>query len=241
MSFIAKLFLDNTERIVHNAHILFRQGVDIIGRPCTYPKGGIINLKVDRTHEGLFFEWAVAPTMMKEGYIRFYKPDGMSKFVDLEFWDCYCVGYNEYFSHNTPENMFVDLVLSPGVLRFRDVVFEKHWKVTDLSRKDTAPITYRANDDNEHIGTDDKPQILECKYLDTNDNIIDKLDVIDKDTTIFIVLTTKNMTGKKITIDLSSQKHDYIYNGKELENDILSNYTIQNDTEKIELVVKVNK
>jgi len=227
MSFLAKLFLDNTERIVHNAHILFRQGVDIIGRPCTYPKGGLINLKVDRTHEGLFFEWAVAPTMMKEGYIRFYKPDGMSKFVDLEFWDCYCVGYNEYFSHKTPENMFVDLVLSPGVLRFRDIVFEKHWKITDLNKSSGNVIHYNALQEDENT-----PRVIRQYYTDKKN--VEKNKLIQGDE-IYVVLETRNMTGETIDIDLADKEVDFLYNNKRLKNDILKGYTIGSDFEKIPL------
>ena len=69
MSYLAKLFLDNTERNVLNAQVLVRQLTDWIGRPASRPQGGIIDIKIKSTHEPLFWEWMVSPTMMKEGKI----------------------------------------------------------------------------------------------------------------------------------------------------------------------------
>jgi len=227
MSFLAKLFLDNTERLVHNASVSFQQSVDFIGRPCTYPKGGLIKIKIDATHEDLFFDWAVSPTMMKEGYIRFYKTDGMSKFVDLEFWDCYCVEYSGSFTHNTHEAMFIDLVLSPGVIRYRDILFEKHWKVTDLNRA-TGEITALP------IANEAEPQVLSCYFCDSEGNEIDQIVNEEK---VILVLKTKNSIGYSVTVDLKDKRNDFKYKGQLLKNDILENITIEKDLHQIELEV----
>ncbi len=133
MSFLANMFLDGTQRKILNADIVIRQATDWLGRPESMPEGGLINIKIESTYETMFWDWITSPTMMKEGYIRFYKRDGMSKLTDLEFWDCFLVDYYELYNDNSNEPLELYLTLSPGIIRFKNTVFEKNWKITNIT------------------------------------------------------------------------------------------------------------
>ncbi|MBN1464097.1 MAG: hypothetical protein JW922_10585 [Paludibacteraceae bacterium] len=231
MSFLATLFLDNTERAVLNADILVRQSVDMIQRPNKNPEGGLINIKIRSTHEDMFFAWMVSPTMMKNGYIRFYKHDGMSRFADLEFWDCYLVNYYEHFSDDSPEAVITELTLSPGILRFKNIVFAKNWKVTDLSKTAQTAVAYNnILEDNQNS----EKRIIRMYYTDTNQNEIDNFLAGDK---IYLNIESENHAGDTIDINLDNKIRDFKYKGKVLENDTIKGYTISKDSERIELEV----
>jgi len=61
---------------------------------------------------------------------------------------------------------------------------------------------------------------------------------------VLLNVETKNMIGEKATIDLNDEDVDFSYNGDRLNNDILSDYLIHQDIEKIPLEVirqKTNK
>ncbi len=226
MSFLAKLFLDNTERQILNADILIRQATDWLGRPESMPQGGLINVKLASTHETMFWEWMVSPTMMKEGYIRFYKHDGMSKLTDLEFWDCYCVDYYELFDDSSNEPLELNLTFSPGIIRFKNVVFEKNWKVTNIAPPSGNIISY-----NEILKEE---KLINFYFTDENKNEIDDFNTGDN---VFLNIETKNCIGKKMNFNLDNKTHDFKYQGKILKNDQLSGYTITSDKDEIELEV----
>lgn len=55
--------------------------------------------------------------------------------------------------------------------------------------------------------------------------------------TIILVLSSRNLVGKKINIDLNDKDADFEYKGTKLVNDKLNDYLVNNNTEKIELTV----
>ncbi len=223
MSFLAKLFLDNTERQILNADILVRQTTDWLGRPDSMPQGGLINVKIASTYETMFWEWMVSPTMMKEGYIRFYKHDGMSKLFDLEFWDCYCVDYYEFFDDSSNEPLELNLTFSPGIIRIKNVVFEKNWKQTNIN------LVH-----NKAQSQDTEESIDDFYVVDENNNRIETIDCVQN---IELVIKTSDKVGKQITIDLNNAKYNFKYNGKLLKNDVFENYTIKKNIDRIPLEV----
>lgn len=223
MSFSASLFIDNTERPILSSKIKLFQGVNASLKPCSLPDGGYIKLVLSGSHNDLL-QWMLDPGMMKKGLIRYYSRDGLSKTEDLEFWDCHCVGYNEGFTQFDSSPSTTEIVLSPGIFRFRGAVLEKEWKVTDLSQE-TEPVTNQ-NEIRE------KPQIVNCHMEDETGAVIKRA---VREQTVFIVVNTKDMVGKKMDIDLSDTEIDFEHNGKRLENDILQDYAITSNLMKIEL------
>ncbi len=231
MSFLAKLFLDNTERKILNADILVRQATDWLGRPESMPEGGLMNIKIESTYETMFWEWMVSPTMLKEGYIRFYKRDGMSKLTDLEFWDCYLVDYYELYSDNSNEPLELYLTLSAGIIRFKNTVFEKNWKITDITPFDGQSININEmlSQREEEVEKD----IVEMYYTDLKGNRITEL----SEKKVKLIVKTQNMVGETMDFDFDDDEFNYKYKGEILENDLLEGYLINSDTEEIELEV----
>ncbi len=232
MSFIAKLFLDNTERQILNADILIRQATDWLGRPESMPEGGQINVKIASTHETMFWDWMISPTMMKEGYIRFYKHDGMSKLTDLEFWDCYCVDYYEFFDDSSKEPLELNLTFSPGIIRFKNVVFEKNWKVTDINQ--TAISTYSYMDELAERSEKEEPKISEMFFsLKDGTKIKNWVDLKEID----LHIKSQNASGETISAELGHSDCQIIYNGKKLKNNKLDNISITSDEQIIPLEI----
>jgi len=139
MSFLAKLFIEEEVRTLFKVNYTFQKEVDMTGCPFTIPLGGYINLTFELTgKDDLFFDWMMADTMTKKGYIRFYKRDAISKFFDLEFWDCHCVYNENQFDAASDTHATISLTLSPAIFRIRDNLFQKQWKTTDINASKKA-------------------------------------------------------------------------------------------------------
>ncbi len=233
MSFLAKLFLDNTERKILNADILIRQATDWLGRPESMPEGGLINLKIESTYETMFWEWIVSPTMMKEGYIRFYKRDGMSKLTDLEFWDCYLVDYYELYNDNSNEPLELYLTLSAGIIRFKNTVFEKNWKITNINLTTDGSYSYLDDLAEREKKEEVKKEIEEMYFTDLNGKRLK--DLAEKK--VKLIVKTKNMVGDRIDINFNNNTFNFKYQNEILDNDLLENYLINSETEEITLDV----
>ncbi|WP_392420056.1 type VI secretion system tube protein TssD [Capnocytophaga canis] len=82
----------------------------------------------------------------------------------------------------------------------------------------------------------EKPDILEIYYTDEKGNRIDKED-LQPDTVVYLVIKGQNLAGKTGDLELSNAKVDFEHQGVYLENDILDNYTLESDYNKIELKV----
>ena len=232
MSFVATLYLDDTQRRILNANYVIRQGMDLYQRPNAFPHGGYISIKLETSgDDDTLWEWAISPTMMRNGKIRFYRRDGQSRMADLEFWDAYCINLSESYSAYGKAAMTLQLILSPGVVRFRHAVFEKHWKVTDLSLVGTTGSAY-SQDEEEEVIEEENPKILECYYENSKG---DKIEKVRKNKTIYLVVKSQDMTGKKVNIDLSNNNIDFEYNGSILENDLLENIEVTGSPMRIEL------
>ncbi|RIY35041.1 hypothetical protein CKY20_11445, partial [Capnocytophaga canis] len=82
----------------------------------------------------------------------------------------------------------------------------------------------------------EEPDILEIYYTDEKGNRIDKED-LQSDTVVYLVIKGQNLAGKTGDLELSNAKVDFEHQGVYLENDILDNYTLESDYNKIELKV----
>lgn len=78
--------------------------------------------------------------------------------------------------------------------------------------------------------------ILEMYYTDEKGNRI-KENNFEPDTIIYVVVKGKNLAGKIGDLELSNTKVDFEHEGVYLENDILENYTLKSDYNRIELKV----
>ena len=128
MAFLAKLFINGEQRNVLNGNYVYHQLLDARGKPKAKVEGGQLNFVVESTgDDSLFHLWMLDDYQMYDGYIRFFKRDGLSKLFDFEFANCYCVGLREQFSATGHDPLKMELTITPGIQRVRDVIFEKVW------------------------------------------------------------------------------------------------------------------
>ncbi|SIS48025.1 hypothetical protein SAMN05421766_102204 [Zobellia uliginosa] len=132
MSFLAKLSINGRKRNILDTNIQFYQRVNSnTFKPTSVPHGGLFTVILEADDNTDLLRLAVAPDTMCNGHIRFYNRDGTSKLIDYEFFDTYIVNYQRnYDGHSINIDTYV---FSPGILRIGYMVFEKPWKITDLS------------------------------------------------------------------------------------------------------------
>jgi len=203
----------------------FIRPIEDLSARVTYNKfGGLFSLAFDSTEaDEPFYEWMLNGDM-KQGRIVFYDGD-LDQAFKIEFWDCYCVGLAEHMSSQGSAPMRIHLRLSPAITRNRSVEDQKVWKVTDISPKSKA---FGPGATTEELAYD------ELYMVDDKNNIID--DVVPG-MHVDLVIKTSGCIGKSITIDLSNEKCDYKHNGEIVKDDILKNYVINQNTERVPLEV----
>ena len=226
MSFLAKLHINGRIINVLDTNIQFYQQINPASfKPAALPKGGLFNITLEADGSTEMLGLVLSPDTMCEGFIRFYKRDGMSKLMDYEFFDTHIVNYQRNFEGYYGKVTTDNYTLSPGILRIGDMVFEKPWKVSDLAVKD-APVP---------VPEESKlPTIVD--YFITNEKGV-RIEETTIGETIYLNVKTKDMIGETMKIDLSDPTADFMYNGMVLENDTLKDLTVTKNMEKIKLQV----
>ncbi len=231
MSFLAKLFINGRVLNLLDTNIQFYQQMNPANfKPAALPMGGVFEITLEADGTTDLLNLALSPDTMCEGYIRFYKRDGMTKMVDYEFYDTHIVRYQRNFEGYYGKVTTDRYILSPGILRIGDMVFEKWWKVSDLASKDelemptTPPLEEKM------------PQMTETYYEDTAGNRLTSNELNVGDEVVF-VLKTLDGVGKTVTIDFDDNDRDFEYQGKVLNGDLLEGITLVSNTQKIKLKV----
>ncbi|QCW98843.1 hypothetical protein FGM00_01425 [Aggregatimonas sangjinii] len=226
MSFLAKLFINRRVINVLDTNIRFYQQVNPDNfKPAALPMGGVFNLTIEADGNTDLLGLALSPDTMCEGYIRFYKRDGMTRMRDYEFFDTHIVSYQRNFEGYYGKVTTDHYVLSPGILRIGDMVLEKWWKVSDLAVKDApAPPPEPKK----------KPVVKDYFITDKDGNRIEETKIGEM---ITLNISTQDMIGETMTINLSDPTADFMYNGMVLEDDTLKDLMVTKNMEKIKLKV----
>ncbi len=225
MAFQAKLCINDEERNVLDSTFLYQQLIDHNGRPKTTIHGGGITLLIESTkNDELFYDWMFSTHTTYNGYVRFYKRDGYSKLFDFEFANCHCVHMEEKFNAEGNDPLKMQLTLSPGIQRVRGQIFEKNWNPSNPF-EGAAPITERE----ENL----EPEIVGAVFKDSSGKEIQKV----TEGNVQLHIETKDMVGEMISIDLSDNNYDFLYNGELIENDLLEDISVRSDRMSIELEV----
>ncbi len=229
MSFKAQLFINDRIINVLSCRLKFNQNKDITGKPVGRVDGGqfVVTIETDRNTD-LLHQMMGAETMV-DGYLRFYKRDGMSKLVDYEFWDCYVANYKVQFSAINSDPMTTQLLFSPGILRINGVVLKKPWHVTDIDAEEVEPTPEAPSNNN--------PRLLSTHYTDMDGNKVEDL----YEARLILVVESRDCIGKTVDIDLSDDEYDFIYRGQAVKDDILRDIKITDDIQKIELEVVIEE
>ena len=229
MSFLAKLFINGRTINVLDTNIRFYQQINPESfKPAALPMGGVFSITMEADGTTDLLNYALSPDLMCEGYIRFYKRDGMTRMQDYEFFDTHIVCYQRDFEGQYGKVTTDRFVLSPGILRIGDMVFEKWWKVSDLAVKD-APVP-----EAEKL----KPKIAKG-YFESEDG--KKEFRPKKNDIVYFMVSTKDMAGESIDIDLSDSKILFEHEGKPLDDGIISGLDVTGNKMKIELKVLKKK
>ena len=225
MSFKAQLFINDRVINILGCRLQFNQNKDITGKPVGRVDGGqfVLTIETDRNTD-ILHQMMGAETMI-DGYLRFYKRDGMSKLVDYEFWDCYVANYKVRFSSVNTDPMTTQLLFSPGVLRINGVVLKKPWHVTDIDAEEVEATPEPVSNNN--------PRLLSTHYTDMDGNKVEEL----YEAKLILVVESRDCIGKYVDIDLSDDEFDFKHKGQEVKDDILKDIKITDDIQKIELEV----
>ena len=226
MSLIAKMYVEDKEINILDFKFRFTRSTDEHGKPMGKPRGTLFEIIFETTSDQSFMQWSIATDMTKHVKIVVSPVTAASKSRIIELYDVHCVHFKNNFNAQNGEPMTTLIHLTPAIMIDDGYkVLDHYWKKTDLSAN--APITVLNNDDEEGKVID--------YYLVGSEGT--RIEDIGEEKEIYLVLETEGMTGKKITINLSSKSHDFEYQGKRLENDILRDYQIQGEQDKIKLKV----
>ena len=86
------------------------------------------------------------------------------------------------------------------------------------------------------VSQTEEPNLLELYYTDEKGNRIEEKDLVP-DSIVYLNVRGKNIKGERGDLELSNTKVDFEHQGVYLENDILENYALESDYNKIELKV----
>lgn len=231
MSFLAKLFLNGRELIVLDTNIrLYRQLHPSTFQPTTQPMGGIFNVTLEADGNTELLRLMLSPKAQCNGHIRFYKHDALSKLYDYEFFDTHVVGYRHNFDGVHGTSAQINVTFSPGILRIGDMVFEKHWKTTDLKAKDQLAAPPRK---------EEKKPKLYTGYFENEQT--EKEFRPKKNDTVYYIAKTRDMTGKNIDIDLGDTPIVFEHEGQALKNGMICGLQVTGNRMRIPLKVLQKK
>ena len=162
---------------------------------------------------------------MEKGKVCYYG-DGMHAppTKTYEFDDALLVNYTETFDADSENCIQTVITISPGIQNYGVEVL-KPWNVSYI------PPSEDSGGEEEKI---EEKKLVDYFLTDSSGKKIEEYEVGDK---IYLNIETKNRIDDKITIHLEDKSHDFKYNGNVLENDMLKDFVIKKDVEKIELTV----
>lgn len=224
MSIIAKLHVDEKSFTILNFRYSIEQNSDYSGYPSAKPTGGLWSIVIESTKEHLFYEWMVAENSMKNLEIVLSPSSMNGKTRTIKLFDVYCLKYMENFDGVNSKPMSTYIEVSPAIMQDGGTnIFEKYWKVSNLSNTAAATTI-----------NDGESKIVDAYYTDLDGNEDTELTIGDQ---VFLVIKTENMIGEIRDINLNSHQKDFEYKGQILEDDILSDFIINSDLQKIKLKI----
>lgn len=202
------------------------------GIPVAYNQGGLLYFEFlyEQTYS-IFLErmLTVNYELYKRGYpldkgkVIFYDADGtiLKKWL---FKDATIVYYKVNFDANGG-GMTVKMVISPAIQDYGAKI-HRWWHVTPIEEETyQSPIqTY------ENINK----RIVDFYYTDKDNKRDTKLTYGEK---AYLVLESRNMIGEIVDLKLDTKTIDFTYNDKRIKNDIIKDYKIKSDTDKIPVYV----
>ncbi|PKV51715.1 hypothetical protein ATE84_3813 [Aquimarina sp. MAR_2010_214] len=227
MAIIAKLYANGRVYKVLRSKQGIKQCSDETGRPTSRPFHTGLLVVIEATQDTSFFEKAIHPTQKTQEIILEYTSHvSGGRTRSIRFVDCYVTLDHTEFKANGREPLTETILITAAGIEDS----HSQGKYT-TSRRETAflseeiPVMVREEQEN---------LIIESGHFeDEKGNKIDE----KYNGKAFLVLKTKNGSGKTVDINLSNKKHDFRYNGKILEDDLFPDIPIRGDITKIELEI----
>ena len=224
MSFLAKLFIEDEVRNILNVNQVYSRIADVNGRPITKAVGHKLEFAIESTiDDSFFYESMFSQTSQCEGEIVFYKRDGISTLFKMEFANAQILNLTESFNAIDSLPLHINISIGWGIMKMKGVIHQEPWNPNN-------PFI----EIEETTRQEEEKEVTRYFVTDTEGNELDEYKTGEK---IILNIETKNRIGDRITIHLNDKPHDFKYGGQILENDKLSNYTINSDLEQIELDV----
>jgi len=232
---LAKLFILGQEIELLWTDMNYHREIRMNGKPATEIMGGLItvcfatNQNTDQilrwmTKENEDNTWNEADKM-EEGKVCFYE-NGFDypPTKTYEFNDAHLIYFKESFYAEGEEPMQTTITISPAIQNY-GIEFVKRWNVSWMPPSEKIPYQPKENF---------APKVIDYYITNTDGNRIEEGEIGN---IIFLNIKTKNLIGELLSINLEDKNVDFKYKGKVLRNDILSDYKVTSDIEKIKLEV----
>ena len=139
--------------------------------------------------------------------------------------DCFLVEYGldyEAYSNEVATNK----------LKFMCGAIEASWSSTTFVEEAWGKMP--TNEEPITVIEEEEFKIIDCFYTDLEGNEVAEPKIGEE---IYVILQTENGIGETTDIDLSDNSKDFIYNGQVLEDDVIKNYLINSDEDRIKLKI----
>lgn len=220
----AILIIDDIEVNIIVYSLAFSQGSDVTGRPSQKPVFKNLMVTVESRKDLTFYEWMLERNLAKNFEIHIMPTILGGRIRKIYFFDGHLVNHKNNFSSTGNLPLSETLTITAGGYEdsFSSGMYEASWRVSFNEEEGEATTI------------DNSPELIRYYITDLDGNETDEYDVGDK---IILNIETKNAIGENLTISIPDKEHDFKLNGIRLQNDTLSDYTISNDLEQIELEV----
>ncbi len=223
----AKLIIDGKEINVLWFTFGVNQGTDTSGRPSQKPVFIGLKLIIETQRDLNLADWSFAANQTKQLELHIYPVIMGGKTRKLYFYDCHLVNWANSFSSTGSSPMSERLeITAAGVKDSQsDSEYSAYWRTTFPSNNVEA--TTRSEENIE-------PRVVEHYITDREDV---ELSEYERGHEIYCVLETENMDSESVDIDLSQFEVPLLYRGERIQDNIIKDYTISADEEKIPLQV----
>ncbi len=189
-----------------------------------------IHILLESTSGTHLLRWINDQQIKDHTQLRFVNHHRIGADKVFDMYDVRCIENYEDFWGESNKPMTNSITLIPGILIYNgDGPIIQPWHIQNPKNLNRSGVTATER----VITTVSETNLVESYYTDTNDNKLEQL----REDEVHFHLVTENCIGETIDINFNDSKFNFIYQGRELPNDILSAYPISKGHEVIPLTV----
>ncbi|TPN84381.1 type VI secretion system tube protein TssD [Aquimarina algicola] len=226
MSIHTKFYIHDKVYNVLEYEFSINQNIDYNNRPCAKPLFAGLEMVIEASKDTLFFEEALKSyNLLQCRLVR--TPVAMNgKSHTLHLIDAIVIKSTTIYKADGTTPFAEKIQITAAGLKDSNSPeeYSAGWRVTPLLTEQAA----------EEEVEDNEPRITRQYITDQEDVVLDEYQQGDQ---IYYVIESENMVGEAVDIVLNNKDDDFVYKGKRLANDKITNYIIEADIEKIPLEV----